>query len=151
MYITQETKFCTGCREERPLDQYHNSRSRPDGKVSRCITCRNRVHREWSKNNRDKERNYRLKTTFGITQEDYNTLLACQGGVCLMCERPPADRPLEIDHNHETGAIRGLLCRFCNLVLGNAFDSPETLEAGARYLRSQSPREEGYDTDSTHN
>lgn len=60
----------------------------------------------------------RLRTTYGLTREDYYRILSEQNGVCYICERPPeAIRPrrhLAVDHDHKTGRIRGLLCFNCN-------------------------------------
>jgi len=60
----------------------------------------------------------RIKYDFGITPEEYNLLLNLQKGKCAICEKPPTIRRLDIDHNHSTGIIRGLLCRSCNRFLG---------------------------------
>lgn len=58
-----------------------------------------------------------------------------QGGVCKICLRPPApDRRLSVDHDHRTGAIRGLLCQQCNTLLGQVDDSQELLYRAITYL-----------------
>jgi len=54
---------------------------------------------------------------FGLTQEQFNTLLSQQNGLCAICGKPPK-RVLAIDHDHVTGRVRGLLCSKCNLNLG---------------------------------
>jgi hypothetical protein len=59
-----------------------------------------------------------LKRQYGLTLEDYETMLVTQGGVCKMCGGPPGKRMLAVDHDHETGKIRGLLCVRCNVGLG---------------------------------
>jgi len=60
-------------------------------------------------------RGLHLKNTYGITAEDYNAMMERQGGVCAICGAPPSEtRSLNVDHDHETGAIRGLLCTLCN-------------------------------------
>lgn len=51
-----------------------------------------------------------LKTKFGLTVEQYDEMLAIQGGVCYICRRPPGTRRLAVDHDHRTGLVRGLLC-----------------------------------------
>lgn len=56
-----------------------------------------------------------LRRTYGITEAEYQELLAYQGGVCAICERPPAaGKNLNVDHDHKTGLVRGLLCMPCN-------------------------------------
>jgi len=62
-------------------------------------------------------------------------MVARQGGKCLICKRKPK-KFLFVDHCHARKKIRGLLCGHCNSMLGFARDNPNTLEAGARYLRA---------------
>jgi hypothetical protein len=61
-----------------------------------------------------------LKKKYGITDDDYDTLLASQGGRCAICSKTIGEngRLLAVDHNHITGMVRGLLCRACNLGIG---------------------------------
>lgn len=83
-----------------------------------------------------------LKRTFGISPEDYDRLLAQQGGVCRICTRPPRqDISLHVDHDHESGRIRGLLCFRCNNALGDFDDDPALLRAAATYLEGPPVRE----------
>lgn len=67
----------------------------------------------------------------------YEYVLEDQGGKCAICGRPPkpGGRRLNIDHDHITGAVRGLLCASCNRMLGWARDVAITLDAGGIYLR----------------
>src|ERR1700756_1150603 len=74
-----------------------------------------------------------LKWKYGITADDYNKLLASQGLACAICKRAPGKRMLEIDHNHQTNEIRGLLCKSCNLKLYGV-DEKEWLETALKYL-----------------
>lgn len=61
----------------------------------------------------------RLKMRYGITVEEYDRRMAEQGGVCGICGQPERLRQnLAVDHDHDTGAIRGLLCFDCNVGLG---------------------------------
>ena len=76
-----------------------------------------------------------LHRLYGITVEEYDALLARQGGVCGLCGRPPDRKRLHVDHNHGTGAIRGLLCHHCNTGLGLLGESVERLSAAIEWLR----------------
>ena len=88
-----------------------------------------------------KERNTYLKGTFGITLSDYESMLESQGGTCAICDGHTIEgRSLAVDHDHETGEIRGLLCWHCNVGLGYFRDSPESLRKAACYLESDSVR-----------
>jgi Recombination endonuclease VII len=77
----------------------------------------------------------KLKNTYGMSPEDYARLLAGQGGVCAICQRPPSEARLCVDHCHATGQIRGLLCRSCNGALGFLRDDENVAMAAAAYLR----------------
>ena len=120
-------------------------------------------HRNWRKNNPEKERaksekwrksnlekcnlykrirrlagfeddkKTRYKKRYGITLEQYNEMYARQGGLCLICKKH--QDVLVVDHRHEDGVIRGLLCKKCNLAIGLLYDSPESAEEAAKYLR----------------
>lgn len=78
-----------------------------------------------------------LKIQYGMTMQRYDEMLAAQGGVCAVCARPPAgqrDKYLHIDHDHETGAVRGLLCHLCNVGIGHLGDDPDRLFMAREYL-----------------
>ena len=96
--------------------------------------------KNWRQQNKEKEASYRAKrkqkdaedpnfttkmrdktlmTWYGMTQADYAQMLANQQGVCAICLRPPLDGVhFHVDHDHETGLVRGLLCSRCNWYLG---------------------------------
>ena len=103
----------------------------------------NAYSREWRKKNPEKvaiiTRKSLLKSRFGITIEAYDKMLADQRGVCALCGGPPGGRwqTFHVDHCHETGRIRGLLCHHCNTGLGSLGDSEESLERALRYLRRE--------------
>ena len=100
----------------------------------------NNYTRAYKAANRDKDRVWQRQWRHKITVGKYLELLATSGGLCGICatrfceEGAKGLRP-HVDHNHATGEIRGLLCGYCNWMLGNAKDNPDTLEAGSRYLR----------------
>lgn len=86
-------------------------------------------------------RDYDLKKKFGLSMADYQRMFAAQGGVCAVCEKPETAtrggevKWLAVDHCHDTGAVRGLLCQSCNLMVGYGRDDAAVLTAGAAYLR----------------
>jgi hypothetical protein len=78
-----------------------------------------------------------MKSAYGILPDEYDALLAGQGGLCAICGADRFDRrrkALGVDHDHLTGAIRGLLCRSCNLALGFLRDDPALARAALAYL-----------------
>jgi hypothetical protein len=74
------------------------------------------------------------KKKFGITIAERDALFAANNGLCHICSRVPSEG---IDHDHDTGRIRGALCDPCNLILGYAKDNPEILLLAADYLRRE--------------
>ena len=100
----------------------------------------------WEAQSRDKAlrsaKNRSLKKQYGITIDQYESLLAQRDGVCWVCARPEtikqpkAKRPdaLSVDHSHENGLIRGLLCRNCNWGIDAFGDDAERIEQAMEYL-----------------
>ena len=155
-------KQCSKCGEQKPLDEFHRDSKRRDGRHGHCKTCvlaRVTKYRadnpekikESQRRSRAKNpevyRNKQLLWTFGITLEEYQRIEAEQEGVCAVCGEaetemhPQSGKPrnLAVDHDHNTGAIRGLLCNACNRGIGLMNDNPETLRAAITYLERQKP------------
>lgn len=81
------------------------------------------------------EAHYRLVRKYGITLEQFNAMLDAQGGVCKICEKVNENgRALNVDHDHATGKIRGLLCHRCNTAIGLLKDSAILVRAVVAYL-----------------
>lgn len=80
------------------------------------------------------ERNRKLKR-YGLTQQEYFILLEKQNNLCAICKNPKTqNRDWHIDHCHKTGQVRGILCHYCNLMLGQARDSIASLKEAIIYL-----------------
>lgn len=75
---------------------------------------------------------------YGLTRDDFDAILEHQKGVCAICEQPEVGKKgnLHIDHDHNTGEIRGLLCKDCNTTLGQMKDNPDLLRKAAAYLEA---------------
>jgi hypothetical protein len=149
--------ICITCKVDKPYEDYHNDARygprRPNswgevrkGRTSVCKPCKSAydkarwtdmtpakkaVHNDW----KGKDRAAKLKKAYGITIEQYDEQLARQLGGCAICGRPPKSRCLDVDHDHKTGHLRGLLCHMCNRSLAYLRNSPETAEAAALYLQ----------------
>lgn len=105
---------------------------------------RNNYMTAWREKNARKVKSNKLKTTYGITLDDYDSLLEEQKGVCAICgkkevlkqkgKETPQD--LAVDHCHATGKVRGLLCRKCNTGIGNFHDSEEIMLKAIQYINS---------------
>lgn len=85
-----------------------------------------------------------LRSKYGVSLADFETMQADQGDCCAICRKPETGlrygKPitLAVDHNHTTGAVRDLLCRGCNQLIGNAKEDVGVLEAAIAYLRRHS-------------
>lgn len=93
--------------------------------------------RSWRERNPEKllDQKYRK---YGIVYADYVALYAKQKGLCAICNEPPTEKLLSVDHDHVTGKVRGLLHRSCNSALGILGDSVEGLEKAIKYLKENS-------------
>lgn len=143
-------KNCHRCGRLKPLTAYHADTTREDGRISTCKTCRkeledargeaarlkrNRYKQQWKRENPERELTYRLRYEYGLTTEEFHALHEAQKGRCAICCNPPRKGgKLWVDHDHATGAVRGLLCVSCNTALGLVKDNPDTLTAMINYL-----------------
>lgn len=90
--------------------------------------------RKWRATNPEKMVSQRLRQRYRLSKLDYEKLVKAQNGVCAICGNSPNGHHLFIDHNHETGTMRGLLCRNCNFGLGLFDDNIDSLLKAAQYL-----------------
>jgi hypothetical protein len=90
----------------------------------------------------DKCRDAKLRSSFGISVQDYERMYRAQGGVCAVCfeketsKRKGVVRRLCVDHNHATGQVRGLLCSWCNLAIGYLRDDALRAHSVMVYLET---------------
>lgn len=104
---------------------------------STSVTANGKNYRKiWYINNREKILNTIRFKSYKITESEYLALFEKQNGKCAICNKDQAyfKYALCVDHDHITGQIRGLLCRNCNLILGNAKDNLNILLSAANYL-----------------
>jgi hypothetical protein len=103
--------------------------------------------KDWFPTAGERQKNRSLKAQHGIGLRTYRKLLAEQSGKCAICRQVETARlkgkirDLAVDHNHETGRIRGLLCFRCNVLLGQAEDNVELLQEAIAYLEDDDGRE----------
>lgn len=123
------TKVCPRCQCDLPLDEYDKRKYRGQEKPkSLCRSCSVLYTREW-----------RLKMVYGLTLDRFYEVLAAQHGGCAICAFPlefgKGGKCVVVDHDHESGIVRGLLCSNCNRMIGMSGDSPTVLKAAAEYLQ----------------
>lgn len=102
-----------------------------------CEISRKSYHKNKT---RDARRRYHLKSKYGVSLEEYAEKLTAQNGVCAICTNPETSlrrgtiKSLDVDHNHDSGQVRGLLCSACNAALGLLQEDKERLQAMINYL-----------------
>lgn len=164
MKVNEKTglKKCTGvagCGRSMTLDKFYAYTKSPDGRARICIECQKKKGAEYRQKNRQKILNYlrdyratirgasvekeRRFTRYGINQNQYEETLRSQDFRCAICK---TDKPslvsgtetFVIDHDHETGLFRGILCNRCNLLIGSAEEKVLILASAIRYLEDHS-------------
>ena len=147
------TKLCPNCQEDLPTSSFNKS-NRRDGYQTYCRACHNKMQREKYKSdpmakvkrqlragkrketNPTAQREAELKRLYGITLQDYVQMFEKQGEVCAICkEKCPTRKSLSVDHDHQTGIVRGLLCNRCNRALGMFKDNSTLLLRAAQYIK----------------
>jgi hypothetical protein len=153
-YQPPTEKACKKCGETKPIEQYHRRRSARDGRQTICATCATAIaaafnkshpdyHRQhakaWGRANPERKADIALKTRLGIPYGTYDRMFAEQEGKCAICktDSPGArTKRFHVDHDNDTGVIRGLLCSRCNTGIGQLRHSETLLLAAIAYLAS---------------
>lgn len=147
------TKACAKCSEVKDAAEFYTRKR--DGKLSSyCKPCHtgsaaawnaaNKDHRreynkQWAARNPERRRASKIKSTYGLDKEAHAALRGSQNGCCAACAEPlQGGRREAVDHHHETGVVRGILCCWCNKALGHARESTDRLRALAAYLETNS-------------
>ena len=113
-------KTCSKCNLTLDLNMFVNSKLGKHGKAGQCKSCRNKKNQE-----------YRNKNFYGITEPEYQQLLADSNNICRLCGNSGS---LVVDHNHDTGKVRGMICRQCNSAIGMLHDSPVLISKVLQYM-----------------
>ena len=128
-------RTCTSCKIDKPAGDFVMQKY---GLSASCSECRNEYVKEYKRKRPDYHRKNMLMKQYGITIAEFDALVVKQEGRCAACGSTESgmhnSKHLCVDHNHETGEVRGLLCSPCNLTLGNAKESIERLQGCAVYL-----------------
>lgn len=145
------TKLCPTCKEYKRSTDFNKKSDRRDGLSPQCRACQKaykdrnkdqiKAYREKTK---DKQRRavraWRLKNDYGITIEEYESILDSQGNVCKICGNPETAKfrgvlkSLAVDHCHKTGLVRGIICDSCNVGIARFRDNPDVMRAAIQYL-----------------
>lgn len=129
-----DSKICSKCQGRKPLGRFGKDRSKPDGLQSYCKTCQYALSNDYAA----------VLRRYGLTKADYDAILAAQGGCCAICKSTEpggkTKRRFCVDHDHETNAVRGLLCIHCNAALGHLRDDADLCLAAGAYLEHHRAR-----------
>lgn len=156
--IIPKSKICSVCKEEKPLSDFYPAPRYKFGVTARCRPCTMEATNTWRAANAEKtresakrhyykdherskelQRKRKMRSQYGLEPEEFDQMLVDQDGVCAVCGGVQSNgRRLAIDHNHETGEVRGLLCDSCNHGLGNFRDDPHLMKTAIKYLRRTS-------------
>lgn len=147
------TQVCRVCGIEKPLEDFHYTRKKPN-REKRCKKCNHAYHRERRRHKVkgsprsndmglgdlplvDRRRYYRIRSKYGLSREDFDSLMESQDNKCASCrdQLNKEPYPYVIDHCHNTNKVRGILCSQCNLALGLLYDSEERIQNLLDYLR----------------
>lgn len=147
------TPICRRCGLAKPFAQFPKRSNRSSGRHGVCRDCHNHLKREayarlkaqsgttWNETPQARlsKQLDKLRARYGVTLEQIRLIYQQQEGRCAVCERaleaPPA-KNTQVDHDHETGLVRGLLCFNCNMGLGYFKDNATFLARAVAYLRS---------------
>lgn len=143
---SETQKICKKCGGPGP---FHRDKRR-GGFRSECKACTTKANQAWAAANPERMKKLRkdwatanperirmrqIRQAYGITEEEYDALLERQSYVCAICHDPleRLSSRTHVDHCHQTGQVRGLLCRTCNIGIGHLRESPKLLRQAALY------------------
>lgn len=149
--LSAPTKTCPGCDIAKPWSEFHKSKATVSGYGVYCKPCEGTRHDKWRRNNLPKMRAFSkkwraenprlakdhiLKGRYGVPIGWYDETLTAQNGKCASCgtESPGGRGDFHVDHCHDLGHVRGLLCHNCNVGIGSLQHSIPMLEAAIQYL-----------------
>ena len=130
-------KKCTCCGASKPLEDFHYRKDR-DTYRTECKQCTKDKAKIYRKENKNKVRDIQYRYSYGITLEEYNKAATEQNNCCAICgidAKYTRHSKLVVDHDHETGEVRKLLCDKCNQAIGLLQDSSDFCNSAAEYLK----------------
>lgn len=140
-YKNSSSRQCISCLKEKRRIYEKTLEARQKRNLRDQSLKHKQQAKKYYENNKDKERNRKLLRIYGISLEQYKQMRIDQNHKCKICEVDELNagkKGLVIDHNHETGQIRGLLCGSCNRALGYFKDRLDILNKAVNYLSKKS-------------
>lgn len=135
---------CAECKQFLSVVDFYKCTRRKDGLRGKCKTCWNAQSTDHYNVNKDDWRSTYYKRKYNISLIDYEDMLVKQNGVCAVCGGVETNSRLNhfcVDHNHDTGEVRALLCSQCNLLLGKFENNLDLFDKFIEYLSIYSRKE----------
>ena len=152
-----KTKKCNTCERDLDINLYNKHPHGALGLRGSCKKCENIKRRHYIDHEDVRRRKiesekeyrkrpeyarrklgYRLKAQYNISLEEFDAFCEKQNNVCAICGKPnKGGKRLRVDHNHDTGKVRGLLCDCCNIGIGYFFDDTTALSSAINYLNKE--------------
>jgi hypothetical protein len=133
--IIDGKRICWKCDEEKSVDDFHKAPGNIGGITGKCKECLNSEQLLRHKANPEYNQNASLKKLYGITLDERNAMIEAQENCCALCNTTlKGGRDIHVDHDHETGEVRSILCHLCNVGLGAFRDDPNILIRALSYL-----------------
>ena len=123
--------ICPDCGLEKPPEDFPRNRRTKSGRGVYCKACHNVRNRTTIKRLHGNGRHYHLKQRYGIGAAEVDELVDRQGGLCAICRKGSAT---QVDHDHTTSRVRGILCLECNAAIGAFKDSVRVIYRAIDYL-----------------
>jgi len=129
-------KTCMTCGKEKSTTEFYVRNRISMVRHSSCKECDKERVKKRHQDNPERTRNNDLKRNYGITLAEHKQMFEEQKGLCAICKKEGDGKwkKLCVDHDHKTGKVRQLLCRNCNMVLGQVGDNVQNLQNMIEYL-----------------
>jgi hypothetical protein len=130
-------KLCRKCLVEKLRSDFYRETSRKDGLHPWCKGCTREYGRVYRGRvgRRELDKIRLIKFNYGLSEEEYRSMAQAQSGHCAICRLPEtADNKLQVEHDHQTGRVRGLAHRKCNSGIAFFFENPVSLMGAIEYL-----------------
>jgi hypothetical protein len=125
--------WCSECGADKSPDEFNLNERLRSGPNRLCKICYNARTRDSVRRNGG-ARKYHLKGKYGLTPDEFDALRSAQGGLCAVCGVKEAT---QVDHDHKTSRVRGILCLPCNAGMGAFHDDPRLIYMAIDYLSPQ--------------
>ena len=137
--VPEGMSHCPKCGAVKALEEFPRNRSKRSGYGTYGKPCHNETTRKNVVKNYGSSRHYHLRRRYGIGAAEVEQMLEAQRWTCLVCEVLLTVKTAHVDHDHITGAVRGILCFNCNGGLGQFKDNPTALRRAALYVELSLP------------